>query len=49
MTRAKGPGRMIAKTPRRRRSRRLEDRGQETLLLKDQLKLDVSFLMICRD
>jgi hypothetical protein len=27
----------------------LEDQGQETLLLKDQRKLDVSFLMICRD
>jgi hypothetical protein len=48
MTRAKGPGRMIAKTPSGRRNRRLEGRGQETLLLKDQLKLDVSFLIICR-
>jgi hypothetical protein len=48
-TRAKGPRKMITKTPSGRRSRGLEDRGQETLLLKDQRKLDVSFLMICRD
>jgi hypothetical protein len=47
-TRAKGTRKMITKAKSGRRSRMLEDQGQETLLLKDQRKLDVSFLMICR-
>jgi hypothetical protein len=47
-TRAKGPGKLITKAKSGRRSRVLEEQGQETLLLKDQRKLDVSFLMICR-
>jgi hypothetical protein len=48
MTRAKGLGKVITKTKSGRRSKMLEDQGQETLLLKDQRKLDVSFLMLCR-
>jgi hypothetical protein len=47
-TRAKGPGKLITKAKSGRRSRVLVEQGQETLLLKDQRKLDVSFLMICR-
>jgi hypothetical protein len=46
-TRAKGPRKLIAKAKSGRRSRVLVEQGQETLLLKDQRKLDVSFLMIC--
>jgi hypothetical protein len=46
--RAKGPRELITKAKSGRRSRVLVEQGQETLLLKDQQKLDVSFLMICR-
>jgi hypothetical protein len=49
MTKAKDPWILPSYAKSGRRNKVLEEQGRKTLLRKDQQKLGVSFLMICRD